>query len=202
MTTTIDAEKLLTYIDANGITGSAQVARGWDHMGAVIVDAVLQRRQRYKSTVEPRVRALIAAWPDAETASGFRARINGGDLGTVIRWKSTERLQQIDEILGVFESKQINTVSELRDRLASAPERDELRAALRRIKHVGPKTLDYFDILAGSFTTVAIDVRIRKLAAKAGIIDHAYPHLSAVIHEAAAKRGWRPGDLDAALWNA
>lgn len=202
MTTTIDAEKLLAYLETNGLDGSVQVTRGWDHLGAVIVDAVLQRRQRYKATVEPRVRELIAAWPDAETASGFRARINGGELGTVIRWKSADRLQQIDEILGVFEAENINTVSDLRNRLAPSSGRDDLRSALRRVKHVGPKTLDYFDILTGSYAAVAIDVRIRRVAAKAGITNHAYAHLSAVIHEAAAKRGWRPGDLDAALWNS
>lgn len=202
MTTTIDAEKLLTYLEAKGLDGSVQVTRGWDHLGAVIVDAALQRRQRYKATVEPRVRALVAAWPDANTASGFRARVKDGGLGAVIRWKSGDRVNQIDDILGVFEAQNINTVNDLQNRLAPSPERDELRSALRRVKHVGPKTLDYFDILTGSSAAVAIDVRIRKVAAKAGITNHAYSHLSAVIHEAAATRGWRSGDLDAVLWNA
>ena len=141
MTTTVDAGKLLIYLDANGISGAIQVTRGWEHLGAVIVDAALQRRQRYKATVEPRVRALIEAWPDAETSSGFRARIESEDLGAVIRWKSADRLNQIDEILSVFESKNINTVNELRVQLSPSPERFELRSALRRIKHVGPKTL-------------------------------------------------------------
>lgn len=202
MTTAMDAGKLLTYLDSNGISGANQVTRGWEHLGAVIVDAALQRRQRYKATVEPRVRALIEAWPDAATSSGFRTRIESENLSAVIRWKSADRLHQIDEILSVFEAKNIDAVSDLRIWLASSPERLELRAALRRVKHVGPKTLDYFDILVGRFDSVAIDTKIRKVAAKAGIINHAYGHLTAVVHEAAAIRGWRPGDLDAALWNA
>lgn len=202
MTIAIDADKLLTYLDANGVDASTQVTRGWDHLGAVIVDAALQRRQRYKGTVEPRVRELIAAWPDAETAAGFRARINDGGLGRVIRWKSEDRLIQINEILHVFEAELINTVSDLREHFASPIRRADLRKALRSVKHVGPKTLDYIEILIGNHSAVAIDVRIQKVASKAGITNHAYSHLSDVIHAAAAKRGWRPGDLDAVLWNA
>ncbi len=202
MTTDIDAARLLTYMDEQGLDASKQVSRGWNHMGAIVVDAVLQRRQRYKATVEPRVRALIASWPDGNTTKGFRQHMSTGDLGSTIRWKSGERLEQITKIVSVLETEEIDTVEDLRARLSTSPEREHLRALLRQVKHVGPKTLDYFEILTGSNDAVAIDVRILKIASNAGITNHKYSHLSNVIHRAASMRGWRPGDLDAVLWNA
>lgn len=202
MTTDIDAAKLLTYMDEQGLDASKQVSRGWNHMGAIVVDAVLQRRQRYKATVEPRVRALVESWPEANTTKGFRKLMNTGDLGSIIRWKSGDRLEQISSIISVLETEEIDTVEGLRTRLSTSPERERLRALLRKVKHVGPKTLDYFEILTGSNDAVAIDVRILKIASKAGITNHAYSHVANVIHRAASIRGWRPGDLDAVLWNA
>jgi hypothetical protein len=201
---TLDAEKLLAYMDSKGIAGSTKITRGWSHMGAIVVDAVLQRRQKYKSTVLPRVQALIAAWPDAETTSGFRQHLDQGGLSGVIRWSGQERLTQIDEVVKVFESDrfQIDTVNDLRAQLSDAAQRQLLRSALREVDHVGPKTVDYFDILAGIDSGTAIDVRIRRHMRSAGISNLQYGHVQAVIRAAADIRQWRHGDVDAALWNA
>lgn len=202
MTVSIDAALLLRYLDDQGIDGSRHVARGWQHIGAIIVDAVLQRRQRYKATVRPRVENLVAVWPEAATVSGFRKRIDEGGLSVAIRWKSEQRLTQIKKILAVFESAGIETVDDLRNHLLDNVTGDELHAALRKVKFVGPKTVDYIDILAGLDQTVAVDVRIRRFITNAGIPNLSYRHVSEVIHAAAVSRGWRPGDLDAAMWNA
>ena len=37
----------------------------WNHMGATLADAVLQRGIDYKAVVEPRVKNLKAAYPEA-----------------------------------------------------------------------------------------------------------------------------------------
>jgi hypothetical protein len=200
MTLDGDARKLLAFMDSHRIDGSIQVSRGWGHIGATVVDAALQRRQNYEKTVKPRVKALVAAWPDSETTTGFRRRLNTGQLREIIRWNSPSRLVQIEEMTRVFESQQIDTVHELRDKLTDDVQRDELRRVLGDVRHVGPKTLDYFDILSGIPAGVAIDVRIRRVIRAAGIDDVSYRHISAVIRAAALSRGWRPGDIDAALW--
>lgn len=101
----------------------------------------------------------------------------------------------------VFESQRIDTVHELRDKLTDHAQRDELRRVLDDVRHVGPKTLDYFDILSGIPTGIAIDVRIRRVISAAGINDVSYRNISAVIRAAALSRSWRPSDLDSALWN-
>ena len=100
----------------------------------------------------------------------------------------------------MFERQGIDTVLELRDTLGEPAKRAVLREALGRVRHVSPKTLDYIDILSGISTGVAVDVRIRRVVQAAGIEDLSYGHIAAVIRAAAAGRGWRAGDLDAALW--
>lgn len=203
MTIEGDAEKLLAYMDSLGLDASARRTRGWESIGAIIVDASLQRRRNYASTVRPRVAAVVEAWPDAATTTGFRRRLNTGKLSEVINWPTPERLTQIDHITGVLEHEDIaiETVQELRDHLKNPAKRTALRKALRAVRHVGPKTLDYFDILTGLPTGVAIDVRIRRRAKAAGIDDLSYDHLAAVIRLVAERRGWRPGDVDGTLWD-
>jgi len=198
-----DADLLLAHLDSVGVDAATQVDRAGSHMGGLIVDAALQRRQRYKATVAPRVRALIAAWPDAATTSGFLARLAEGDLGSVIRWSGSERLQQIAAMAEVFKNQGIETVAELRDRLDGDPAGAQaLRSALRTVRDVGPKTVDYVGILAGVTTRAAIDSRVRRVMKAAGVVNHDYDHVAAVINDAATKRGWRTGDLDAVIWEA
>lgn len=200
MTISDDTAKLLTFMDSHGIDASTEVSRGWASIGAIIVDASLQRRQNYRATVKPRVDALVAAWPDAKTTSGFRTRLATGTLSEIITWPSPGRLGQIDDLTCVFEDQGIETVEELRARLTDQARRPIFREALAAVRHMGPKTLDYIDILSGLSTGVAIDVRIRRVAGDAGIEDMSYANMSAVIRAAADSRGWRAGDLDAALW--
>lgn len=100
-----------------------------------------------------------------------------------------------------FQQHNIETVAELAAALAG-PERDVLRAELGALWGVGPKTLNYLSILAGDARVVAIDVQIRTVARAAGITDVTTGHLESVLHETAAIRGWRAGDLDAAIWNS
>ena len=201
MTINGDTAKLLTFMDSHGIDASTEVSRGWASIGAIIVDACLQRRQNYKATVKPRVDALAAAWPDAKTTTGFRKRLATGTLSEIIMWPSPGRLGQIEDVTRVFEDQAIETVEDLRARLTDEAGRPVFREALATVRHMGPKTLDYIDILCGLSTGDAVDVRIRRVATAAGIEDLSYANISAVIRDAADSRGWRSGDLDAALWH-
>ena len=150
MTTDNDAaNNLPAPVNADGTEAAADVSREWDHIGAIIVDATLQRRQNYHATVQPRVVALVEAWPDAATTSGFRRRLDTGELSDVISWPSPGRLAQIEDTTRVFEKQGIETVSELRDQLRDQAKRTVLREALAAVRHVSPRTLDYIDTLSG-----------------------------------------------------
>ena len=48
-------------------------ATGYDHMGALLVDAALQAGIRYETVVWPRVTAVLEHYPEAQTTSEFRA---------------------------------------------------------------------------------------------------------------------------------
>ncbi|WP_426988290.1 hypothetical protein [Pseudarthrobacter sp. Y6] len=157
MTIDNDAANTPALMDSHGIDASIEVSRGWDHIGAIIVDATLQRRQNYNETVKPRVVALVAAWPDAATTSGFRRRLDTGKLSEVISWPSPGRLAQIEDITRVFEREGIETVLELRGTLGDQTKSAALREALALVRHVSPKTLDYIGVLSGISAGADVD---------------------------------------------
>lgn len=152
MTIDNDDANLPALTDSQGRDASTEAGRGWEHIGAIIVDATLQRRQNYHATVMPRVLALIEAWPDAATTSGFRRRLDTGKLSEVINWPSPGRLAQADDMTRVFERHGIETVPDLRGALGDQGRRTVLRDALAAVRHVSPKTLDYIDTLSGTTT--------------------------------------------------
>jgi hypothetical protein len=144
-------------MDSPGADDSTEVSRSWDHIVAIIVDASLQRRQNYHETVRPRVVALVEAWPDAATTSGFRQCLDTGTLSEVISWPSPGRLAQVEDMTRVFESQGIETVLELRGALSDPATRAVFREALGAVRHVSPKTLDYIDTLSGVSTDGVVE---------------------------------------------
>ncbi|NKX55958.1 hypothetical protein [Arthrobacter mobilis] len=200
MTVASDAALLLAHLDSIGVHGRDRVEKGWDHMGANLVDAALQRRQDYGKVVRKRARVLKEAWPDAKTTSGFLDRLATDDLSAVISWSGPDRLKQIADMAEVLKDKRIEEPGDLRAALEDPDRKVELRGALQAIRYVGPKTLDYFDILAGLSTGVAVDRRLLRITDAAGIGRTGYDYVAEVIREAADVRGWRHGDLDAAMW--
>jgi hypothetical protein len=162
MTIDNDAAHLSALTDPPGPDASTEAGRGWDHIGAIIVDAALQRRQNYHATVRPRVLALVAAWPDAATTSGFRSRLDTGKLSDVINWPSPGRLAQVEDMTCVFERQGVDSVLELRSTLGDPARRAVFREALGLVRHVSPKTLDYIEILSGTSTGAAVDVRVHE----------------------------------------
>jgi hypothetical protein len=157
MTIDNDDANLSAPMDSPGADDSTEVSRSWDHIGAIIVDASLQRRQNYHETVRPRVVALVEAWPDAATTSGFRQCLDTGTLSEVISWPSPGRLAQVEDMTRVFESQGIETVLELRGALSDPATRAVFREALGVVRHVSPKTLDYIDTLSGVSTDGVVE---------------------------------------------
>lgn len=193
---TTDADRLLEHFDKLDLQ-PVDGARGWQHMGAVITDASLQASMKYKTTVLPRVRALLAEWPDATTTSAFVERLGRDDVAAVLRWpRDSKKMRMLDALAKFLADEQVETTSDLR----TALEDSAFRARLRTVKGVGPKTVDYLAILVGSTEDVAVDSQLRAFARDAGITVTGYDDLRAVVTAAAATRGCAPGALDAAIW--
>ena len=203
MTLASDTTKMLHFIDSAKITVSPRGGEpAWTHMGALLADAALQPRRKYSSWVVPKVVSLRDAWPDAATTKGLLVRLESDDLAEALGGvDAPRRITKIGALAAVLDRARIQDVLELRSHLAAPETRPQTREALRQVRDVGPKTVDYFDRLVGLPDGVAIDSRLRAVARTAGIENTSYDHLAAVIRTVAGERGWEAADLDAALWS-
>ena len=150
----------------------------------------LQRRQNYHETVKPRVDALVAAWPDAATTSGFRRGLDTGTLSEVISWPSPGRLAQMEDMTCVFERQGIETVLELRDTLGDHAKQSRSsggpcgRAACQS-QNAGLHRHPERNLHGWGRRHTGT----RGVVQAAGVGDLSYGHMAAVIRAAAAGRG-------------
>ncbi|PHV68465.1 hypothetical protein [Williamsia muralis] len=201
MASSDDVRQLLHHVRATGLEPK-ESARGWNHIGAIICDAALQRQAKYKSTVLPRVQRLIKEWPDADTLSGFKTRIASEGLSKTINWRGPQKLEVITRLVEQFDAAGIETVADLVEVLADQDRGPEFRGSLRRIPYVGQKTVDYIAVLAGSAEHVPVDMHIKGFAKDAGITySHDYDRVSELVKAAAKEYGCSTGALDAAIWD-
>lgn len=196
-----DVQRLIAHVKALGLEPREE-ERKWGHMGALITDAALQPRTNYRTTVLPRANKVWREWPDAETLSGFLRRLAAEDLSTFLNWRrSSPKLPKIKDIATALDELGVETVSDLAARFRDPELEARTREALRRVKHVGPKTLDYIPILTGSNNHVAVDQHVHGFVVDAGIPGLGYDSVGALVKTAAFKMGVSPGALDAAIWN-
>ncbi|MFE9480376.1 hypothetical protein ACFYNM_17450 [Streptomyces spororaveus] len=170
---------------------------GWSHMGAVICDVSFQARTRYVSTLLPRLLRLREEWPDAATVSGFQARLAAHDLAATLDFRSPGKVAKAHDITDLLVAERVDTREDLHGWLG----RPAGRAALRAVKGVGPKSVDYLGNLVGR-SQVAVDVHLRAFAADAGVPNLGYEPLRAAYEEAAALLGHDPGALEHAVWGS
>jgi len=194
-----DADLLAARVRLMGLP-KAQVGSGWTHMGAVICNAGLQPRAKYKTTVLPRIERLLTSWHEATTTSAFRERLNTDSLSAVLNWRGPRKLAVIDGITTALEMTGIETVDQLRQHYLDDAAAPMLIQRLRSVRRVGPKTVNYLAILAGTGQHVAIDVHLRRFARDAGIANGRDAHLANTYLDAAGQLGWTPGELDRAVW--
>ncbi|MGW5300708.1 hypothetical protein ACWEQV_20915 [Rhodococcus aetherivorans] len=196
-----EVDRVVAFVHEAGLELNED-ERKWDHMGALIVDAALQPRTRYKATVWPRARRIRDEWPDARTTTGLRARLESVDLPTYLAWRRTSpKITKIYDLAAVMGDLGVDTVDDLAERFRDPALERATRQALRRVNHVGPKTLDYLAILTGSNNHVAVDQHIATFVRNAGVRAHAYEEIGGIMRTAADVLGCSPGALDAAIWN-
>ncbi len=167
----------------------------YDHMGAILTDAVLQAGMNYKNVVYPRVMKVIEDYPDAITTSSFVEILNSIGTKTVINWKAGNKPLMLDSITRHLLVLKVETVDELRAYLLQ-PETAE---ALQEIKGIGPKTVDYLKMLVG-IPAIAVDRHIYRFVKKAGIICNGYAETQKVVEAAAMELGLSLSSLDHSIW--
>ncbi|MFD5469490.1 hypothetical protein [Streptomyces sp. NPDC127105] len=195
MATSSSVQRLAAHVRSVLGDGPFHLPVGWTHMGAVICDASFHARRKYKSIIRPRLLQLQSAWPDAVTVRGFQARLATEDLGVAMNFKSPSRVATAHAITDLLVARGVDT----RDDLRAWLDHQDNRAALRAVKGVGPKSVDYIGNLVGR-SQVAVDVHLRAFAADAGIAGLRYEELRTIYEETAAILGHEPGALEHAVW--
>jgi hypothetical protein len=195
-----DVDVVLRHVGCLGIE-PREVDRRYSHIGGLITDAALQPRTKYRTVVLPRIQRVVAEWPDADVLSGFLYRLETRDLAEFLRWKRTSRkLGVIEGLATTLRTLGVETVTELRACYDGADCEQQTRRALRHVKFVGPKTIDYMAILAGSTQHVAVYTHIAGFVCDAGVPGLDYHAIGALITQVADKLGCSTGALDAAIW--
>lgn len=172
------------------------VATGYDHMGAVLVNAALQAGIRYETVVWPRVEALLATYPDAKTTSAFQRVLMIEGAPNLLDWSLDRKINTLVDTTQFFVAEGIETVDDLRAWLLQPHNIQRLKT----IHGIGPKTADYFKILAG-IPTSAIDRHLYTFLAQAGVEVNGYDEAQSVIRATADLLNIDERTLDYSIWS-
>lgn len=190
------AEQLAQYINTLAdFAFQEEVTSGYDHMGAIIVDAGLQAGIRYETAVLPRINKILATYPDAKTTSEFQRILMIEGATNLLNWSLDRKVNTIVDVTLFFIAEQIETDEELRSWLLHPENIDRLK----QIKGIGNKTADYFKILVG-IPTSAIDRHLYSFMADAGIYVNQYDAAQQIIRDTAVLLTIDERTLDYSIW--
>ena len=168
---------------------------GYDNMGALLADAVLQAGVNYHSVVAPRVRRVLDLFPSSVNTTGVLDVVDEVGAEHFLDWKHPEKPRRLCDVARLFFESGIESVDDLGRRFREGMVQD----ALLRVRGVGTKTVDYLGQLAG-VSTVAVDRHLWRFLASANVVQTDYEGAQQVISFAADLLGVRRGSLDASIW--
>jgi hypothetical protein len=164
-------------------------------MGALLTDAGLQAAIDYAAVVQPRVRMLLDAWPDATTTGLFLGHIEKEGLHDVLKWPHADKPARIEALARLLDSEGVQTVEQLGVWVRNPTSRSKLVS----LRGVGDKTADYLANLAGHSVS-AVDRHIRAFVARAGVDVHRYADVHALLAAVAEREHLHLGALDRQIW--
>jgi hypothetical protein len=128
----------------------------YSHMGALLVDSILQAGINYRKVVLPRVINILESFPEATTTSRFLAIMSSHELKNILSCKHCEKPRRLLHLTTTLYLADVETIKELQDWLDLA----ENIITLRKIIGIGSKTIDYINFLAGT-SSIAGDRHLR-----------------------------------------
>jgi hypothetical protein len=192
-----DARQLANYItllDDFSIDTTRVV--GYQHMGAMLADAVLQAGLNYRTVVQPRVRRILMAYPEARTVSGLCSLISSHGASAILDWRNWEKPRRFEELTTYLHKARVDTEDDLKGWLLLPKNCYDIQS----IKGIGPKTVDYLKNLTG-FSTIAVDRHVRRFVTLAGIRRNEYEEIRKVVSYAADLLSVSRCNLDHAIWS-
>jgi 3-methyladenine DNA glycosylase/8-oxoguanine DNA glycosylase len=195
-------EAVQCLIDFIGGIDKSELPTAWgrasapfDHVGAKLADAALQRGVNYETMVRPRVEALVSTYPDANTTSGLIRLLKKHGAPKMLQIKGGMKSHTFLWLARELAERRIETVAELQEFLA-----DQWHAnSLRRIKGVGPKTVAFLKLIVG-LDAVAVDLHILAAFEAAGVPPCDPSEAEELIGKVAERLGMRMSDIDALIW--
>ena len=189
------AKRLAEYIGSLGRFEFLDV-EPYEHMGVLIVDAVLQAGLNYDNVVAPRAKSVLDQFPTAQTTSMFLAAFNRFGPTKMIGFAEGKKTRTIRELCDLLARDGVQTVSDLRTWLGTPSARGKILGVFG----IGPKTHSYIHILCGDPREVAVDTHLWRFLEDAGIepIDHEWARQVYIC--AAELLGVDAATLDHSVW--
>jgi hypothetical protein len=167
----------------------------YGHMGALLADSVLQAGLNYNSVVRPRILAILADYAEFSRTSDLRELVDRGETPAFLNWTHQEKVDRFDALVLFLGEAAIENVDDLRERLQEGG----FATALRGVRGVGPKTVDYMGCLVG-MDSVAVDRHVRTFAKRVGVMEDDYDYLKTVFCYAADLLSVSRREFDAWVW--
>ena len=72
------------------------------HMGATLCDAILQAGLNYEMVVEPRIRRILAEYPDAKTTTAFADVVDKVGASAVLGFQGGPKPERLRELVALL----------------------------------------------------------------------------------------------------
>ena len=190
------AEKLIQYIaktEHNFVPVTQRTP--YNHMGATIVDGILQAGLNYKTVVYPRVKKLLITYPEYKTTCDFLILIQTIPLNKLINWNNVVKINRITELSWFLYNNSVETEADLGIGLRNKKNKDKLL----NINGIGNKTVDYLTMLSGK-PAIAIDRHMFKYLEYAGVIVKSYEEANKIYSYVANQLNMTFYELDKKIW--
>lgn len=188
--------KLVDYIRSlNGFVFIDEID-AYKHMGAVVVDGILQAGLNYKTVVKPRVEKVLRRFSKQETTSEFLEICKRQNLKEIIDWNDDRKPKYIIHLLEFLRDNKIETTVQLRAWLEDEQNFDKF---VKENNGVGSVTGEYFRILTGA-ESVKIDRHVKKFLRNAGLDNISTDDAVKVVKGAASVFGVKSSVLDYSIY--
>jgi hypothetical protein len=169
----------------------------YDHIGAKLADAVLQRGVNYEAFVRPRVDRIVRDYPTGQTTSGFLALLRSEGAATVLELRAGRKPRTVEQLAQFFVDRGVETTSGLVTWLQRAGN----SSSLMTVYGVGPKTISFLKLLVG-LDAIAVDRPIVRFVQQAGVAVQDRDHVEAILTKAGRLLGLTGAQVDQLIWRA
>lgn len=189
-------DKLIDYINLTEVKNvRIKYPYVYNHMGATIVDSILQAGMKYDTIVASRINLLLHRCPDFKTTSDFLELMRFVPIESLINWHNQVKISRIKSLTWFLFCREIENEIQLKDWLVYEQNRNELI----KIKGIGPKTVDYLFSLCGG-DAIPIDRHLLNYLNSAGIVTKSYSLANHLYSMAADELNITKQDLDKKIW--